>query len=98
MEPNRPGRVVTDDAVAPLLASLARGTIGGMRVTLRHFGAALSDYLRGLAGRRAGGREVVQSPTERGMFTVEYPEQRVAVPENFRYLPVLLFEEGSGKI
>jgi NADH-quinone oxidoreductase subunit I len=98
MERNGSGRVVTDDAVAPLLASLARGTIGGMRVTLRHFGASLSDYLRGWPGRRGNGRDVVQSPADRGMFTVEYPEQRVAVPENFRYLPVLLYEEDSGKI
>jgi NADH-quinone oxidoreductase subunit I len=89
---------VTDDAVGPLLSSLARGTIGGMRVTLRHFGAALADYLRGWPGRRGGSGTLVQSPAERGMFTVEYPEQRIAVPENFRYLPVLLYEEESGKI
>jgi NADH-quinone oxidoreductase subunit I len=98
MKQNGAGRVVTDDAVGPLLSSLARGTIGGMRVTLRHFGAALADYLRGWPGRRGGSGTLVQSPAERGMFTVEYPEQRIAVPENFRYLPVLLYEEESGKI
>jgi NADH-quinone oxidoreductase subunit I len=97
MEPNGSGRVVTDDAVGPLLASLARGTLGGMRITIRHFAAALAGYLRG-GGRRGAGGEVVQSPGERGLFTVEYPEERVAVPENFRYLPVLLYEEDSGKI
>jgi len=47
MERKGPGRVVTDDSIKPLLTSLARGTLGGMRVTLRHFGASLSDYLRG---------------------------------------------------
>ena len=93
MKQNGAGRVVTDDAVGPLLSSLARGTIGGMRVTLRHFGAALADYLRGWPGRRGGSGTLVQSPADRGMFTVEYPEQRIAVPENFRYLPILLYDE-----
>ena len=92
------GRVVTDDSIRPLLVGMARGVGRGMGVTMRHFGAALADYLRGWPGRRRRSGEVVQSPAERGMFTVEYPEQRVAVPENFRYLPVLLYEEDSGKI
>lgn len=90
------GRVITDDNVGPLLAGMARGVARGMGVTLRHFGASLADVLRG-SRRTRNGDEVVQGPLDRGMFTVQYPEERVAVPENFRYLPVLLYEEGTGK-
>src|SRR5436853_5405553 len=97
-EKTPPGRVVTDDNVGPLLAGMARGALGGMRVTMRHFTATLIDYLRGSPSRTGSSNEIVQPPSGRGMFTVEYPEQRLAVPENFRYLPVLLFEEDTNKI
>src|SRR5690606_18280371 len=37
--------------------------------------------------------EVRQLPDEQGIFTVQYPEERLAVPERLRYFPVLLVEE-----
>ena len=89
-------RVVTDDNVGPLMLGMARGIARGMGVTLRHGLRALADYARGMPGRdHTGG--VTQRLGERGAFTVEYPEQRLALPENFRYLPVLLYDAETGK-
>lgn len=71
--PEKNGRVVTDDNVGPLLAGMARGVTQGLAVTLGHFWSALTDYLRGSPSRRRTEEGVVQSPTERGAFTVQYP-------------------------
>jgi NADH-quinone oxidoreductase subunit I len=89
------GRVVTDDNVGPILVGLARGAARGMTITLLHFWAALVDYARGTPRRRRDGRDVEQGPTDGGLFTVQYPEERVKAPENFRFLPVLLYDEGD---
>lgn len=33
-----------------------------------------------------------QTPDTRGIFTVLYPEQRLSIPERFRFLPFLIYE------
>ncbi len=94
---DRNGRVVTDDNVGPLLTGMARGLTMGLAITLRHFGRTLADYWRGIPGSRKSEDAVTQSPVDDGLFTVSYPEVRLAVPENFRYLPVLL-QDDDGSI
>jgi NADH-quinone oxidoreductase subunit I len=91
------GRVVTDDNIAPLLWGFARGVARGMSITFGHFWRAVVDHARGSPGmnRTAGG--IYQSPESSGVFTVSYPEERLQVPENFRYLPVLLYDDETGK-
>jgi NADH-quinone oxidoreductase subunit I len=92
------GRVVTDDNVGPLLSGLARGVTQGLGITLGHFWSALTDHVRGSPNRGHGADgSVIQKPSDHGNFTVQYPEERLAVPENFRYLPVLIFDEETGK-
>ena len=34
------------------------------------------------------------STDTRGIFTVQYPEEKLPVPEEFRYVPFLVYEEG----
>jgi len=34
------------------------------------------------------------SKDARGIFTVQYPEEKLPVPEEFRYIPFLVYEEG----
>jgi NADH-quinone oxidoreductase subunit I len=36
------------------------------------------------------------SKDQKGIFTVQYPEEKLKVPERFRMLPVLIYEEDSG--
>ena len=39
-----------------------------------------------------------QSPKNRGMVTVEYPKERLALPENFRYVPFLVNDTAIDEI
>jgi NADH-quinone oxidoreductase subunit I len=66
-----------------------------MAITLRHFIETYTQGARRFLGLKAGGR---QGPNARGIFTSQYPEERVALPERFRVLPVLLYEEETGAI
>jgi NADH-quinone oxidoreductase subunit I len=40
---------------------------------------------------------VRQHPQEQGIFTVQYPEERLKVPERFRVLPVLIYDGKVGE-
>jgi NADH-quinone oxidoreductase subunit I len=37
--------------------------------------------------------KIRQSTEARGVFTVQYPEEKLSVPEEFRYIPFLVYEE-----
>jgi NADH-quinone oxidoreductase subunit I len=73
------------------------GLIKGLGVTLKHFIETYLDDIRWL-GRRYYRDEALaerQGPNARGVFTVQYPEEKLPVPEEFRYIPFLVFEEGE---
>jgi len=71
------------------------GLIKGMGVTLKHF---VESYAEDLKYVFKGGRyndkyiPVRQGPKAKGIFTVQYPEEKLPVPENFRYIPFLVFD------
>jgi len=67
----------------------------GMGVTLRRL---LNGYWQG--ARRAAGLPGTKThgAGATGVFTVQYPEQRLPVPERFRVLPVLIYEEATGEV
>jgi NADH-quinone oxidoreductase subunit I len=72
------------------------GIIKGLGVTLRRF---VDTYLEDLRwwGKRYYTKEGIahrRSTQTRGIFTVQYPEEKLPVPEEFRYIPFLLYEEG----
>lgn len=64
----------------------------GFWVTLRRF---LLTYVHGVRERIVGRKRKVlkQHPSERGLFTVQYPEERLPTPERFRVIPFLLYDE-----
>jgi len=71
------------------------GIIKGLLVTFRHFFATYADDLR-YAGRkymRQENFEVRQGLNTQGVFTVQYPEEKIAVPERFRFTPFLVTED-----
>ncbi len=71
---------------------LGTGIARGMLVTLRHF----FESLGGALVKPQNGRTVVQPLSQRGVFTVQYPEERLELPEQFRYFPVLLYDPETG--
>ncbi len=76
-----------------------KGVIRGLGVVLQHFfDTYIVDIQSRLAGRkRYYTREGIaerSSSKARGIFTVQYPEEKLPVPEEFRYIPFLVYEEG----
>lgn len=72
-----------------------KGILKGLGVTLKRFLETYLDDLRWL-GRRYGTAEGIAhraSKDGRGIFTVQYPEEKTPVPEEFRFLPFLIYEE-----
>jgi len=67
-----------------------------MGVTLRHlFDSVRRDLgptprVRNVSGSRTAGRD------NHGVFTVQYPEEQIRLPENFRYFPVLIVDDATG--
>ena len=63
---------------------IGQGMLRGMLQVIRHFGASF-----------------VKNGTEKtdniGMFTVQYPEERLSLAETFRNLPILLYDDKTGQ-
>lgn len=71
------------------------GVLKGLAVTFKHF---IDTYLEDLrAGKKRyytkEGIKARSSADTRGIFSVQYPEEKVPVPEEFRYIPFLVFDE-----
>jgi len=72
------------------------GILKGLGVTLKRFVGTYLDDIRWL-GKRYYTKEVIahrMSKDVRGIFTVQYPEEKLPVPEEFRFIPFLIYEEG----
>lgn len=74
------------------------GILKGMVVVGRHFVDTYLDDLqwilwRGTRYYRPEALKVRQSSKATGIFTVQYPEEKLEIPEEFRYIPFLLYEE-----
>ena len=71
------------------------GILRGLAITMKHFIETYVDDLRWL-GRRYYNPEALQvrqGPKARGVFTVQYPEERLMIPEEFRFIPFLIYDE-----
>ncbi len=71
-----------------------KGILKGMWVTLTHFIETFVDDIK-WAGRRYYTPEGIQhrrNSDTKGIFTVQYPEEKLPVPEEFRFIPFLLYD------
>jgi len=71
------------------------GIIKGLLVVARKFLGTYVDDIKYL-GRRYNTEEGIQrrmSSEAAGIFTVQYPEEKIPVPEEFRFVPFLVYEE-----
>lgn len=71
------------------------GILKGLGVTLRRFVGTYIDDIKWL-GKRYFTEEGIRhrmSKDVSGVFTVQYPEEKIPVPEEFRFVPFLVYEE-----
>jgi len=78
-----------------------KGILKGLGVTLKRFWNTYWDDIVWLAQgkKRYNTPEGVahrSSKDARGIFTVQYPEEKLVIPEEFRYVPFLVYDEGAG--
>lgn len=76
------------------------GIVRALSVAFRHF---INTYLVDLRAMRTGKKRYYtpegiaerSSYKAEGIFTIQYPEEKLPVPEEFRYIPFLVYEEGE---
>jgi NADH-quinone oxidoreductase subunit I len=74
------------------------GIVRGMLVTLQHFILSYAEDLKRFPRRyRVDKAAINQRVSERGVFTVQYPEERLQVWERFRSFPALIYESSTGE-
>ncbi|MEZ0396248.1 MAG: 4Fe-4S binding protein [Anaerolineales bacterium] len=80
-----------------------KGILKGLGVTLKRFWDTYWEDAIWLFRQVTRGERRYRSPegiahraskNARGIFTVQYPEEKLPVPEEFRFVPFLVYEEG----
>jgi len=71
--------------------------IRGLGITFGHFVTSYTAGFRRAAQQGRNRGQVRQQPSDKGIFTVQYPEERLKVPERFRVLPVLIYDGKEGQ-
>jgi len=76
------------------------GVLKTLGLAFRHFIETYIDDIRfwGKRYRTPEGIAYRSSKDVKGVFTVQYPDEKIPVPEEFRYLPFLIYEEKDGQI
>ena len=79
---------------------LGLGVLKGLGLAFRHFLETYLDDFRhwGKRYNRAEGIAYRASKDVKGIFTVQYPEEKIPVPEEFRFIPFLVYEDKDGVI
>lgn len=74
-----------------------KGIIKGLGVTLKRFVDTYLDDIKWLGKRYYTPEGIAHrsSKDTKGIFTVQYPEEKLPVPEEFRFIPFLVFDEGE---
>jgi NADH-quinone oxidoreductase subunit I len=77
-----------------------KGILKGLSVTLKRFVDTYLDDLVWLARgkKRYNSPEGIahrSSKNTRGIFTIQYPEEKLPMPEEFRYVPFLVYDEAE---
>ena len=71
------------------------GLLKGLGVTLKHLIDSYVDDWK-WRGKRYFTKEGIEhrrSADVKGIFTIQYPEEKLPVPENFRFVPFLVYDE-----
>jgi formate hydrogenlyase subunit 6/NADH:ubiquinone oxidoreductase subunit I len=77
------GKAYVVDRGRPKLRA-GQGMLAGLDVVIKHFASAFTSK--------------IENPSQtQGVFTVQYPEERLAMPEAFRNFPILLYDDATGQ-
>ena len=69
------------------------GLIRGLGITLKHLVNSYVDDVKQIPSRYGVERGRFQQGLDaEGIFTLQYPEERRELPEQFRYIPMLLYD------
>jgi NADH-quinone oxidoreductase subunit I len=73
------------------------GIVTGMFVTLKRFVETFWDDIRWWRKRYYTKEGIAHrmSTETRGIFTIQYPEEKLPVPEEFRFVPFLIYDVGE---
>lgn len=81
-----------------------KGILKGMGITLQHLRETYTDDRRDVPTRYqdsvslGGDRKIMrQPPSQEGLLTLQYPEEKRLLPERFRYIPMLLFDTAKNE-
>src|SRR5512143_3230217 len=74
------------------------GVLKAMGVVIKHFFDTYTEDIRWMVqGKKryytAEGIASRSSKDAKGIFTIQYPEEKLVTPEEFRYIPFLIYEE-----
>jgi NADH-quinone oxidoreductase subunit I len=72
------------------------GVVKSLFIALKHFLLTYWDDIK-FGRKRYNTKEGIahrSGKDARGIFTIQYPEEKLLIPEEFRYNPFLLYEEG----
>ncbi|HKZ44740.1 MAG TPA: 4Fe-4S binding protein [Anaerolineales bacterium] len=74
-----------------------KGILKGLGVTIKRFIDTYLDDIRWLGKRyyKPEGIAHRSSKDSRGIFTIQYPEEKLPSPEEFRFIPFLVYDEGE---
>jgi NADH-quinone oxidoreductase subunit I len=69
------------------------GLLKGLGVTFKRLADTYIDDVKHIPSRYAYGKDAMrQTPDEKGLFTIQYPEEKRELPERFRYIPMLIYD------
>ncbi|MFZ5821739.1 MAG: 4Fe-4S binding protein [Chloroflexota bacterium] len=79
-----------------------KGIFKGLMVTLNRFWTTYTEDIRWLASGKKryfneDGVKARGGKDTKGIFTVQYPEEKLIIPEEFRFVPFLVYDEVNGK-
>ena len=74
-----------------------KGILKGLGVTIKRYIETYLDDIRWLGKRyyKSEGIAHRSSKDSRGIFTIQYPEEKLPVPEEFRFIPFLVYDLGE---
>jgi len=74
-----------------------KGILKGLGVTFKRFFDTYIDDIRWMGKRyyKTEGIAHRASKNSRGIFTIQYPEEKLPVPEEFRFIPFLVYDIGE---